>query len=405
MPASQDINYERIVEQSLEDFAPVKRLWPAGLRLLLWALVQAAVVAIILASDHYHDLSTLLGAGAELYAIFPFMAVSCWAAWLALRSAVPGREIRWSELALLVLGVCTAFVFPRAMVATIDHASAGGPSMLPFLFLLPVFPWLTLCFAVRRGVSLQPTISGLLLGIASGCFASGLYLFLAAVDGYPASLGQLAILIGLISLLSTLAGELWLDWIATWRADSDVDQASPERWDSKYGNTTAVAAFGLALLAVTVFPKVASTPVPDFDLAVDAYQSSLRGFHPNVPSNSIDAMLTAYVNHGMPAYMWDFSSQGYKLVGGRWAPLPDGTPLTYTWFRGRNGGIICLFRLTEHFDPPKVPHKEYHHLFFYRYQGFSICLLNVGGYGSFIGVVAAKMPMDKFIPLVIAAIG
>ena len=114
-------------------------------------------------------------------------------------------------------------------------------------------------------------------------------------------------------------------------------------------------------------------------------------------------MLTAYVEHGMPAYMWDFGGQGFKLAGGRFEHLSDGTPVTYTWFRGAQGGVMCMFKQTDRFNPPSADHEEHHHLLFYEYRGFSVCLINVGGYGSFIGVIVAKLPMKRFMPLVLAA--
>jgi hypothetical protein len=64
-----------------------------------------------------------------------------------------------------------------------------------------------------------------------------------------------------------------------------------------------------------------------------------------------------------------------------------------------------MMRPTDAFTPPPVPSEEHHHLLFYRYRGFSLCLINIGGYGSFISVIAAPMPMRQFVPLVLAAVG
>jgi hypothetical protein len=62
-----------------------------------------------------------------------------------------------------------------------------------------------------------------------------------------------------------------------------------------------------------------------------------------------------------------------------------------------------MIRQTAEFNPPAARHAEYHHLLFYRYRGFCVCLINVGSYGNFIGVIAAPMPMKQFVPLVLAA--
>ena len=64
---------------------------------------------------------------------------------------------------------------------------------------------------------------------------------------------------------------------------------------------------------------------------------------------------------------------------------------------------MCLFRQTDAFNPPSLAHQEHHHLLFYRYRGFSFCLINVGGYGNFISVIAAPMPLKQLEHLVFAA--
>jgi len=161
----------------------------------------------------------------------------------------------------------------------------------------------------------------------------------------------------------------------------------------------------MALFIVLHDVRIAPAPIPDFDLTIEAYEQSLaRGFRSNVPSASLDTMLTAYVEHGMPAYMWDFGPDGFKLAGGRWQPLPDGTPATYTWFRSAKGGLLCMMRQTDAFNPPSMAHEEHHDLLFYQYRGFSLCLINIGGYGSFISVIAAPMPMSQFVALVLRAV-
>ena len=138
--------------------------------------------------------------------------------------------------------------------------------------------------------------------------------------------------------------------------------------------------------------------MPDFDLAIANYQQSLTSFQPNVPSSTIAKVLTAYIERGMPSYMWDFGPQGFKLVGGRFEHLANGSPVTYTWFRGKQAGVMCMFRQTSGFRAPSANHIERDHLLFYRYRGYSVCLLNVGGYGDFISVIVSPIPMPAFMP-------
>ncbi|MGH8336098.1 MAG: hypothetical protein ACRETL_04580, partial [Gammaproteobacteria bacterium] len=134
------------------------------------------------------------------------------------------------------------------------------------------------------------------------------------------------------------------------------------------------------------------------------YQQALTNFHPNVPSSSVGTVLTAYIERGMPSYMWDFGPQGFKLVGGRFERLDDGTPVTYTWFRGTRAGVMCMFKQVGGFEPPAAVHLERDHLLFYRYRGYSVCLVNVGGYGDFISVIVAPIEMKPFMRMVLAAL-
>jgi hypothetical protein len=101
--------------------------------------------------------------------------------------------------------------------------------------------------------------------------------------------------------------------------------------------------------------------------------------------------------------MWDFGPSGYKLAGGRVERMSDGAPITYTLFEGHGRGIMCIFKETDVFTAPPDAYKELSHLFFYRYRGYSICLINVGGYGKFTSIIIAPFPIEKFIHMVLAA--
>ncbi len=91
-------------------------------------------------------------------------------------------------------------------------------------------------------------------------------------------------------------------------------------------------------------------------------------------------------------------------MGGRYEHLSDGTPVTYTWFRGAKTGVMCMFRQTSGFQAPPGLHSERHHLLFYSYRGYSVCLINVGGYGDFISVIVSPTPMKPFIRMVLSAL-
>ena len=235
-------------------------------------------------------------------------------------------------------------------------------------------------------------------GLAASCFAVALWQIVSQPVRLPSGI-ILVLSCTALMALSAVAGRFWLDWITGSREKSVTAVVSTSKW-LVFSDTTffplALGASIVALLVVLKGPVPHIAHIPDFDLALESYQQALVDFCPNVPSTSMETMLTAYIEHGMPAYMWDFGPEGYTLVGGRWDPLPDGTPVTYTWFRGQKGGVICLFRQTDGFFPPPIARQERHHLLFYRYRDFSFCLINVGGYGNFISVIAAPMPLKRF---------
>lgn len=77
-------------------------------------------------------------------------------------------------------------------------------------------------------------------------------------------------------------------------------------------------AVSIAMLIVTLHSSTENfAPVRNFDLAIESYEQSLTTFRSNVPSSSIDTILAAYIEHGMPSYMWDSGPEGFKLAGGR----------------------------------------------------------------------------------------
>jgi hypothetical protein len=91
-------------------------------------------------------------------------------------------------------------------------------------------------------------------------------------------------------------------------------------------------------------------------------------------------------------------------VGGRFERLADGTPVTYTWFRGTQAGVLCMFKQASGFEPPAAIHIERDQLLFYRYRDYSLCLVNVGGYSDFISVIVSPLPTKTFMHLVFASV-
>jgi hypothetical protein len=405
MSPGHEIDYEALIDRAIRDFYPVKRLWAAGARLVCWILLEAAILSLAVWVRGFDNLQTLFHDTGQLVAAGLFISASIATASLALKSAIPGRGPTWPQLAITITLVAVAFAFQpagRPFNAFVEAA----PILILNLFGLAALPWLSLFWAVRRGVPMQPEVAGGAVGLAAFCFA----LVLCQIIGQPVRppISAVALVLTFVALtaLSALAGRFWLNWIARWQQQRVAAEVSTRKWGAFNAESVFPLALGSSIVGLLFVLNGASPRamrIPDFDLAIESYEQALVDFHSNVPSTSMETMLTAYIEHGMPAYMWDFGPEGFKLVGGRWDPLPDGTPATYTWFRGTKGGVMCIFRQTDAFKPPLTARDEHHHFLFYRYRDFSLCLINVGGYGNFISVIAAPMPLDQFEHLVLAA--
>lgn len=405
MAELKEIDYGSLIDRLIQDFPPVKRLWPVSIRLSLWLLLEAAIlIASVLLSGRPDAFSAIYfheywmeGAA--------FFLVSIIAAWIALRNSIPGRETGPGELTPLVIAIIAAAL--TTQVEPLSHPLLSPDSfsfMLGRQWSLAALPWVALFWAAQRAVPLRPRLTGGMIGVAASSFAIAADLF--AGPGYPATWQLFGGAI--LTVLSFFAGVVWLDPKRLWGKDSgqSADRLTQSGWLKGGAILPVAAAFAAGLLLLVLRVGISGNErVPDFDLAIDNYQHSLTNFHPNVPSSSIATVLTAYIDHGMPSYMWDFGPQGFKLVGGRFEYSADGTPVTYTWFRGTQAGVMCMFRQVSGFEPPSATHIERDHLLFYRYRGYSVCLLNVGGYGDFISVIVSPVPMKVFMHMVFAALG
>ena len=404
MSQGREIDFTALIDRSIKDFRPVKRLWPVWLRLAVWILLEAGILGLgagLAGLDGFRQAQ----ASARLAGIAAPVVAGIIAGYAALRSAIPGREAAstYFLLAAAILAVASIVGVERVVVISPVAQLAD----LARICACAVLPWIAMLWAIRRGAPMYPVKTGALAGLASFCFALAEYQSLKPA-AFQAPILLAALACGAVMALSAAVGAAWLDPIRQWRQACSVAQVRRPDWARLETRAAFPLACGLsvaALLLVLWNIRQSTIRIPDFDLAIHQYQQSLAGFHPNVPSGTVQAVLTAYVEHGMPAYMWDFGPEGFKLAGGRLEYLPGGVPVTYTWFVGPKGGVMCMFRQIDGFKPPSIRHEERDHLLFYSYRGFSICLINVGGYGDFISVITAPMPMTEFMHIVLAAVG
>jgi hypothetical protein len=130
------------------------------------------------------------------------------------------------------------------------------------------------------------------------------------------------------------------------------------------------------------------------DQAVYSYETFETAFRPTVPSYSLSAIAMAYGSAEMPDLMWNFQFAGYGVVGGRIDRLPDGNPVTYTLYHGRNSDILCTRYKASDFAVPPGAVGEMHGHLLYEYKGYSLCV-TVSEKGHFICVLITSEPMDR----------
>lgn len=399
-----EIDYRVLIDRLIQDFRPVKRLWPIRIRLSLWILLEATIVAVATLLNGPSDATAVVYFHNYGFDAAGFFLVSIAAAWMALRNSIPGRETSATQLILLAVGIIAAALIvqfeplTQTLLSSDDFRSALGRQLT-----FAALPWITLFWAARRAMPLRPRLTGGMIGMAASCFAVAAELF--SGPAYPITW---ELLIGtILTGLLVIAGAAWLDSEWLWRKDGalSANRLAESAWLGARVVFPVAAALAAGLLLLVLKAGTgADRPVPNFDLAIANYQQSLTNFHPNVPSGSLETVLTAYIERGMPSYMWDFGPQGFKLVGGRFEHLADGTPVTYTWFRAPKAGVMCMFRQTSGFEAPDTTHAERGHLLFYRYRGYSVCLINVGGYGDFVSVIVSPIPMRPFMRIVLGTL-
>jgi hypothetical protein len=408
MSENRQFQYDALIDRLSDELRPVKRLRPVRMSLALWVLLEAAMLLLVSAlMGHAGFVASIQGPDSPAIAVLILASVV--AAGFALRGAIPGRDATREELILLALAVLIGGVAVHFGVQTdaipFPILNSSGWHSVPRVLGWTALPWMALFTAVRRGVVLHPAKTGGLIGVAAFCFAIAADRFVSEWSGSPCPESWALILGMTVTTSSVWAGAAWLNPVRQWRDDTVADGAEPIRssaWFSVQVLYPVAFAASIALLIGSLqMSRDNFARVPDFDLAIKSYQQSVMSFRPNVRSDSIDTVLAAYIEHGMPSYMWDFGPKGFKLVGGRLDHLPDGTPVSYTWFRKDKGGVMCMFRATNGFNPPTALHDEHDRLLFYRYRGFSVCLINLANYGNFISVIVSPMQMDEFERLVL----
>ena len=158
-----------------------------------------------------------------------------------------------------------------------------------------------------------------------------------------------------------------------------------------------VAAIAIAILLLVTIraPRTKQTPTSDFDVAIEKFSGFEKHFEPNVPSDSYGSIGETYNSHDMPGMLWNFEPLGYRLVGGRIDPLPNGRPATYTFYRGPKGAVMCTrFQVDEVVIPPGG-HLMHPGQYAYSYKGFSL-ILSVDYARRWVCILMSRVPEREF---------
>ena len=170
LPEHQAV-HRRVADGIIADLRPVRRLWPISLRLMVWAIIEVAVLLYVVRHTHRTDLALQLTNPWYLLILAGFMLAGVIGAAFALRSAVPGRGPRAMETALIVVVASGSALLLlhepfRGNVPLTGFIETGLPCAFGILIFAAV-PWIALLWAVRRGAPLSAGLDGALIGSAA----------------------------------------------------------------------------------------------------------------------------------------------------------------------------------------------------------------------------------------------
>jgi hypothetical protein len=173
-PEIDNVRYDEMVGRLFPDFQPAVPLWPVYKRAAVWLTLEFAILVIGLAAPRA-DLGQKVHSVRFLMELGVFIAVGIGAAVLALRTAIPGREARQSEWALLLTAALTSIILiagePSSASASFAEFVRAGIRCAFLTGIVAALPWLGLFWAVRRGAPLDRQSAGAFIGVAAFSFA------------------------------------------------------------------------------------------------------------------------------------------------------------------------------------------------------------------------------------------
>jgi hypothetical protein len=153
-----------LTDRLVADLRPVRRLRPAVV-LAVCVLLQAVVLATVVAAWRRPDLRHVLGEPLYLFEVAACALLAAGAAWLAALAAIPDRAPRAGWLVLLVV-LALAALGPFADGAP-GPAVGAGVGCVVGTILIAALPWAVLVLVLRAGAPVAPATAGTLAGAAA----------------------------------------------------------------------------------------------------------------------------------------------------------------------------------------------------------------------------------------------
>jgi hypothetical protein len=210
--------HRAVVDRVLDDAAPVRRLWRPSARLALWLAAGLGTLIALAARGVRPDFTARAGSPHYLFELVLLGGAATLAAALALRAAVPGRELRrWESILVLALAAFGSLLWLRQSMGVglaLDEFIAVGLPCARETVALAAVPCIGLLIAVRRGAPLAVGSAGALAGGASFLLAFVMMRIVCSVDDRTHVLVWHAVPVVIGTGLAAIAG---LVWFPRWR--------------------------------------------------------------------------------------------------------------------------------------------------------------------------------------------
>jgi hypothetical protein len=203
---------DRLIQALGSDLAPVRRLAPPALRVLMWlAVVGAVALALATVSDVGAMIRRLMAAPDMWLAAMGSLLTAVLAAAAAFQLSLPDRKVAWALLPLpailLWIGASGTGCLRSWSVAEAGPMPPGQPEhCLIFILGLSIPLSLLLIVMLWRGFSLRPNLTAIVGGVACASAAAALLNFIHPYDAAAADLAVHAFAVATVILANGLFG-------------------------------------------------------------------------------------------------------------------------------------------------------------------------------------------------------